>query len=469
MRPQPSARADSRACVLIVDQDRVSERAIELALAPAKFSIEWARDGEAALDIMRRLRVEVVISDSLLGDMPGITLLRRANEACGPGAPAFIFVSADRAATTKIGLLLVGASDYLVKPFVADELRVRVQNTVELRRRARAENLRGVTGLAGDAAQISVPDILGMLEMGRKTGALHISVGPTSGQIVIENGALVHAEVGNLSGQDAFFVLLEYNGGLYRFVPGRVEIPGTLRGRVSEMLLESAFREDTSRHTLIDRRTDTDASLRELGVVKTPIDLRTRTRSDSKPPVLAAQTSRLAVAVADSYLLGDLVLAPEIAPTQNHQFRIELWACQHEALQAMLTLASTPGYTVIAAALANKPSSIHLQFETAQASVIVTLVDLEAPRALSTQLPHGVILVPPRGELTTLSPATVARLSARLAEADRPVIVAFGGPALHDVVARMIGDELRLVAMPGGFEDLRDTIGGVINLWSASR
>jgi hypothetical protein len=80
-----------------------------------------------------------------------------------------------------------------------------------------------------------------------------------------------------------------------------------------------------------------------------------------------------------------------------------------------------------------------------------------------------VILAPPRGELITLSPQHLAKLNARLNEADRPVVVAFGGPSLQNTVGRMIGDDYRLMGMPGGFDDVRDTIGGVIKLWSASR
>ena len=91
-----SIESEQRPCVLIVDGDKVSQRAIEIALASSKYLIEWARDGEAAFDIMRRTRVDVVIADTLLSDLPGITLMRRTFELCGPGAPTFLFVSADR-------------------------------------------------------------------------------------------------------------------------------------------------------------------------------------------------------------------------------------------------------------------------------------------------------------------------------------------------------------------------------------
>jgi CheY-like chemotaxis protein len=469
-------RADQRACVLIVDGDKVSQRAIELALAPTKYAIEWARDGEAAFEIMRRVRVDVVIADSLLSDMPGITLVRRTLELCGPGAPTFLFVSADRANTTKIGLLMVGATDYLVKPFNSDELRVRVQNVIKSRQLARSENVHGVTGLAGDASQVPIPDILTMLELTRKTGVLHVSVGPATGRIVIEEGRLSHAEVGNITGENAFFVLVQYNGGVYRFEPGHVDAPHTIHLRVSEMLLESAIREDSARSEKMEGPlestiTSTSASLRELGIVKSSIDLRSRTStSDHKPQPVGGTTARLAVAVADPYLLGDLVLAPEIPVDGSVQFRIELWAALAEGVAAFLSLASSPGFQVLSAALEHEDNQrLHLQFETQNASIIITLIDLDQSSGLPPQVPNGIVLVPPRGELVSLDPQRLAELTGRIDLPNRPVVVALGGTALQSTLARMIDDAFRYIAMPSRLEDPRDVIGGVMRLWAASR
>ena len=47
-----SPQAEHRPCVLIVDGDKVSQRAIELALTSSKYAIEWVRNGEAAFDIL---------------------------------------------------------------------------------------------------------------------------------------------------------------------------------------------------------------------------------------------------------------------------------------------------------------------------------------------------------------------------------------------------------------------------------
>lgn len=475
-RQMASTGGEHRPCILIVDGDKVSQRAIELALQANKYSIEWARDGEAAFDIMRRMRVDVVIADSLLGDIPGITLMRRTFELCGPAAPTFLFVSADRANTTKLGLLMVGAHDFMVKPFLPDELRVRVQNVVETRRLARLESVRGITGLAGDATQVPVADILTMLELTRKTGTLRVAVGHATGKIVLVEGRVVNAEAGNLAGEEAFFVLLQYHGGLYRFEPDVVDGPHTIDQRISEMLLASAVREDSARSDrqqaplLESTVTNTAASLRELGIEKRSIDLRTRTSSDSKPPPLTALTSRLGIALADPYLLGDLVLAPEI-PVKSTQFRIELWSTVSEGVSSLLALASPPGYQVLAAALAQETGRLHLQLEAANSSVVVTLVDLDGDGDLPATIPHGIVLVPPHGELVALAPHRLAEVTARMENAQRPVMLGLGGPALHSAMGRVVDESMgpRYMSVTGRLDDPRDIFGGLVRLWNASR
>lgn len=480
-RAATESRVEPRERVLIVDGDKVSQRAIELALAAGRYDIRWARDGQAALDLLRRGRVDLVVADSLLADMPGITLMRRSVELCGAAAPTFVFVSADRANTTRIGLLMLGAHDYLVKPFVPDELRLRVRNTLEARRRARVEALCGVTGLAGDASLVPVPDILTMLELTRKSGVLHVSVGDTVGRIILVGGRLAHAEVGDLVGDDAFFILLRYHAGLYRFEPGVPDGSAvTIDRPVSELLLTSAAREDDAQERGQERFLDatitttstTSASLRELGVGKLSLDLRSRAPVDAlDAPALRELTPRLRVTIADPAILGDLVLAEQLPPSPS-QFRIELWSPLGSGAMALLALASQPGFHLVAAALQGGARRLHVQFEAPGASIAVSLVDLESPLEPPTSEPHGIILVPPRGEVVLLAPRRLTEICGRLDHPDRPVIVALGGPALRSTIARLIGDDdqrARHLGPAGELADPRDAIGQVIELWSTSR
>jgi CheY-like chemotaxis protein len=461
---------DRRPTILIVDADRVSERALELALAPCDYAIEWARDGHSALDIMRQSRTDAVIADSVLSDMSGAVLMRRTVELCGPAAPPVLFVTVDRAITTRVNLLVAGAADFIIKPFVADELRARVVNTLEARR-PRTVATSGPTGIAGDCTYVPLADLLTMLEFGRKTGAVHVSVGVATGHLVIDEGRVVHAELGALSGGDAFFALLRAGGELFRFELGDVDAPRTLNARVSELLLASAVREDTHKHWVgQDALRRTEAGLRELGVVKTPIKLRSRHDAGAAPPSLLAAAHRLSVAIADPFMLGDLVLASEVPTGETPQLRIELWAAMADGVMAMLGLASPPGHGLVLAAMQGDCEHLHLQFEVATATLVVTLIDTDGDSELPAALPDGIIVAPPRGELVALAPQRLADLTDRLSGDDALAVIAVGGAALQTTVGRLADRDgsCRWLGNPSTLEsDPRETLCRLIQLWIA--
>jgi CheY-like chemotaxis protein len=462
--------ADRRPAILVVDADRVSERAVEIALAQCDYAIEWARDGDSALDIMRQSKTDVVIADSVLADMSGAILMRRTVDLCGPGAPPFIFVTVDRAIATRVNLLAAGAADFIVKPFAADELRARVRNTLEVVR-PRTIAMAGVTGIAGDCAYVPLADLLAMLEFGHKSGVVHVSVGVATGRLVIDAGRVVHADFGTLSGEDAFFALLRSNGELFRFELGDVDAPHTVNARVSELLLQSAVREDTDKHWVgQDALRRTEAALRELGVVKTPIQLRTRTDA-AAPAALIPAARRLSVAIADPLLLGDLVLASEAPAGPIPQLRIELWASLADGVTAMLGLASPPGYRLVIAALRGDRERLHLRFELPAAALVVTLIDADGERELPDAAPEGIIVAPPRGELVALAPQRLAELTTRVISDDALAVVAVGGQALQTTVARLMdrGDGVpRHLGISATLDaDLREPLSKLIRLWIA--
>jgi hypothetical protein len=241
---------------------------------------------------------------------------------------------------------------------------------------------------------------------------------------------------------------------------------------VSELLLASAVREDTDRHWVgQDARRRTEAGLRELGVVKTPIQLCSRHDVGPAAPSLLPAARRLSVAIADPFMLGDLVLASELPAEPTPQFRIELWAAMPEGVLAMLGLASPPGHRLVVAAMSGDCGHLHLQFEIATATLVVTLIDADGDSELPASLPHGIIVAPPRGELVALAPQRLADLTGRLTGDDSLAVIAVGGAALQTTVGRLADRDRppRWLGSPSTLEaDLRDTLCRLIQLWIAS-
>ncbi|MBU8899710.1 response regulator [Corallococcus sp. M34] len=119
--------------VLVVEDTREMRRFVAETLA-ADFRVETAVDGEEGLSKARALKPDVIVSDVMMPRMGGERLVRevRAFEELS-GTPVLLLTArADDA--MRVELLRAGAQDYVVKPFVAEELLARVHNLAVMKR-----------------------------------------------------------------------------------------------------------------------------------------------------------------------------------------------------------------------------------------------------------------------------------------------------------------------------------------------
>lgn len=89
------------------------------------YSVTLSRDGESALELFRSAPFDLVLLDIMLPRLDGFTLastIRKENEEV-----PIIFLSAKTLPEDKIAGLLLGADDYLVKPFNIDELTLKIE------------------------------------------------------------------------------------------------------------------------------------------------------------------------------------------------------------------------------------------------------------------------------------------------------------------------------------------------------
>ena len=120
--------------VLVVEDDAALSEVVCTFLGGEGYACAPAFSGIEALLLAERAAeknqpFDLVILDLMLPGVPGEELIGRLRDA-GVAAPVIV-TSAKSAVTDRVGLLRLGASDYLVKPFDLDELLARVE--VQLR------------------------------------------------------------------------------------------------------------------------------------------------------------------------------------------------------------------------------------------------------------------------------------------------------------------------------------------------
>jgi EAL domain-containing protein (putative c-di-GMP-specific phosphodiesterase class I)/DNA-binding response OmpR family regulator len=113
--------------VLVVDDDAANRRLIEVALRRANLDVIQADTGLAALRVLERESVSMVVCDMTMPEMGGIELVRALRLRPETATLPVILVTGSGDQDSVIAGLEAGADDFLAKPVRLDELIARVR------------------------------------------------------------------------------------------------------------------------------------------------------------------------------------------------------------------------------------------------------------------------------------------------------------------------------------------------------
>jgi len=118
--------------ILVVDDFSTMRRIIKNILRQLGFTnIIEADDGSTAWETLNKERVDFVISDWNMPQMPGIDLLRKVRGSEELGAMPFLMVTAEAQQENIIEAVQAKVSNYIVKPFTAETLGQKIDKIFE--------------------------------------------------------------------------------------------------------------------------------------------------------------------------------------------------------------------------------------------------------------------------------------------------------------------------------------------------
>ncbi|MFK8058506.1 MAG: response regulator transcription factor [Polaribacter sp.] len=115
--------------ILLAEDDADFGSILKQYLEMSGFSVEWAKDGEEALEIFKKGNFNICVLDVMMPKLDGFSVAEQIIEM-NPEIP-FIFLTARKMKEDKLKGLKLGADDYVVKPFEADELVLRLNNILK--------------------------------------------------------------------------------------------------------------------------------------------------------------------------------------------------------------------------------------------------------------------------------------------------------------------------------------------------
>jgi DNA-binding response OmpR family regulator len=114
--------------VVVVDDEPSVGAAVRDLLGPEGIQVDAATDPEAALPELLRSVPDLVILDVSMPGMSGWELCALLRRQSATRDVPVLFLTGRREVRDRITAMQVGGSDYLAKPFGADELRSKVRS-----------------------------------------------------------------------------------------------------------------------------------------------------------------------------------------------------------------------------------------------------------------------------------------------------------------------------------------------------
>lgn len=126
--------------ILVVDDDKNTRILLKAVLEREHYTVSTAEHGEAALEIMDKAHIDLVVLDVMMPTMDGyeFTRILRENQSTLP----ILMVSAKQLPEDKRRGFLAGTDDYMTKPVDEEEMLLRIR---ALLRRAQIANERRIT------------------------------------------------------------------------------------------------------------------------------------------------------------------------------------------------------------------------------------------------------------------------------------------------------------------------------------
>ncbi|MGB9590025.1 MAG: response regulator, partial [Candidatus Hydrothermia bacterium] len=220
--------------VLLVDDEEDIIWGLSRTLIKAGYDVLTALSGENALSTLQTQPVDILITDIKMPGMSGLDLIVEAKRKY-PNLKAVVMTARGSEELMR-ETAERGAVEYIEKPFDLDAF-------ISIVAKAREEGFRGVV------RDLKLVDVLQILSLERSTAAVAVSGSAGSGSIYFADGDVVHAELGKLSGEEAFRAIVEMEGGSFSLRRGVTTTARTINKTLDNLLLSVVAAKDESAET----------------------------------------------------------------------------------------------------------------------------------------------------------------------------------------------------------------------------
>ena len=219
--------------VLIVDDEETLTWSMARSLSrdKDKYEVIIANNGREALNLLKKNKIDLVISDIRMPDINGLDLLVKIKKEY-PQTKVIIMTAYGSSDVQKEANRR-GSLYYVEKPFEISDIRKIIIDLIGRKK-----------GFRGKVSGLQLTDIIQMNCLGRLTTALIITRDGEKGIIYLNEGEIIHAECGEQRGADAFYRILSWQEGEFASNIGATPPAQTIYQSWEHLLVEAMRRDD---------------------------------------------------------------------------------------------------------------------------------------------------------------------------------------------------------------------------------
>lgn len=268
-------------------------------LRQAGFTVEQSEDGAHALEQALQNAPDLLVLDTavpVLGSAQLVHILRNNQRTSGV---LIFFVGHD-------GEDLPGyrqsTDRFIPKPFNTEQLLVEIRGLYSKKQR-NADLGKAKKEVEGDLQQISLSDLLQVFAMNHKDGVLAVTTKQKKGYIFVSSGHVINSRIGQIEGAKAFYRMLMWEQGKFRFTPGHPQTETRITMPTDQLLMEGMRQND-----------EMQAQMSTFPASNTMIDL--VVSSDQLPEGLRPATMEIINALTTKPRVADLI---EVSPLPDYE------------------------------------------------------------------------------------------------------------------------------------------------------
>ncbi|MBI2374504.1 MAG: response regulator [Deltaproteobacteria bacterium] len=236
--------------VVVLEQDSGDLSLLRVRLTAEGYKVMGTTSGKEGLELVRAMQPSAVLCATELSDMEAPALYEKLT-ALSEKPPPVIFMATRNSTYARRDMLLLGAEDFLYKPVNVNDLVIRLDIILK-RAEQRVEGAPRPSGISGHIRDLSIPEIIQILEMGRKTALITLE-GDENRYVYMNQGEIVHALAGELLGEPAFNEILRLRDSKFSITHGVQTDKRTINRANIDLLLDGLRLMDEERRDMLER------------------------------------------------------------------------------------------------------------------------------------------------------------------------------------------------------------------------